>query len=364
MLADGSLVCHYSDETDGTHSQTLVEVRTTNGLQWGERRNTVAFSSPDLRPGMPNVRHPPGASYVMSYEICGFAYDNCTAYLRTSPDGWNWGDPNAVGLRPKTVDGRFFRHAPTLAWSSSPGQNGRFYMVGQMTYFGSGQVAPENGNLVLANAEGGSQFWYALPAPVPVPAPYDNFCPNYSSTLLPLDDGAAALEIASKWDGTACRPYFARGPLLGSGDATGVQDGSTYRLVSVQSGHCLDVSMGSLSAGANVQQWLCNDLAPQNWKLARALDGSFTLTSQQSGMCLTVAGGSTAAGANVEQQPCNGTAAQSWTLHNVGVGYYELVHTGSASCLDVAGGSTAPGGNVEQYTCNDLAPQIWHLEPH
>jgi len=33
------------------------------------------------------------------------------------------------------------------------------------------------------------------------------------------------------------------------------------------SGLCLDVSGGSTAPGANVQQWTCNQLAPQIWRL-------------------------------------------------------------------------------------------------
>lgn len=360
QLDDGSLVCHYSDETDPAHSQKLVAARTSDGLAWGMREDTVAMSTFDDRPGMANVRRPPGGAFVMSYEICG--PNACSAHLRMSADGWAWGDPTDAGLRPATVDGKHFRHAPTLAWNDTPGHNGRFYLVGQMVYDGSDQIAPENGGIVLANSEGGYQPWYVVPAPLPIANPYDNFCPNYSSTLLPLDGGAVALEVASQWDGSVCRSYYARGPLLGTGDATGVTAGGTYRLVNVQSGLCLDVAGGSMAAGGNVQQWTCNDLAPQNWVVTPAPDSTFALRNQNSGMCLAVAGGSTTAGANVEQDPCDGGAAQSWSLRNVGIGYYTLVHTGTGSCLDVAGGSTTPGGNVQQWTCNDLAPQNWHLE--
>jgi hypothetical protein len=154
-----------------------------------------------------------------------------------------------------------------------------------MAYDGLGQVAPENGNLVLANAERAYAYWYPLAAPVAVAAPDSNFCPNYSSTLLPLDDGRAALEIASRWDGNAYRSYFARGPLLGTSDATGVTDGAVYRLVNIESGMCLDVAGGSRAPGGSVPQWTCNDEAPQNWNLQRSADGSFTLTSANSGLC-------------------------------------------------------------------------------
>jgi hypothetical protein len=362
MLDDGTLVCHFSDETDPAHSQKLAAVRTSDGVNWGPQKDTVALPTAGYRPGMAVVRRGPSGVFFMSYEVCGVPGDNCTAHLRSSPDGWSWGDPTDIGLRPSTVDGKYFQHAPTLMWSGTPSQFGRFFLIGQVTLNADGSVAAENGNFVMANAEDGSLPWYGLPAPAPVsPAPYDNFCPNYSSPLVALDNGTVALELSSRWDGTVCRTYFARGPLLGTGDATGVQSGNTFRLLNVQSGQCLDVAGGATAAGSRIEQWTCNGLAPQNWIFWQAVDGTFSLKAQNSGLCLTLAGGAETGGTLVEQDPCDGSAAQSWTLRQVGSGYYELLHAGGV-CLDNAGGSTTPGTNIQVWTCNDLSPQIWYLE--
>jgi hypothetical protein len=51
---------------------------------------------------------------------------------------------------------------------------------------------------------------------VNVPAelnPDRDFCPNYSSPLLPSADGTRLLEIASDWDGDVCKPYYATGAI-------------------------------------------------------------------------------------------------------------------------------------------------------
>ena len=360
QLADGTLVCHYSDETDPAHSQKLVERRSSDGVGWSAPTATVAPATVGYRPGMANVRRLPDGSYVMSYEVCGVGGDNCTAHLRRSADGWNWGSATDLGLRPATVDGMHFAHAPTLAWADHPG-NGRLYLVGQMVYDGAGNVAPGNGQVVLANSEGGNVSWWELAAPVPVKAPYDNFCPNYSSPLLPLDGGAIGLEVATQWDGNVCRAYFARGRLLGSGGSDGVASGNKDRLVNVMSGLCLDVSGGAATAGTKIQQWTCNGLAPQNWTLAAASDGSFALRAENSGLCLAVAAGPSGAGAAIEQQPCDGSAPQRWSPRNVGAGYFTLAHDGL--CLDDSGGSTTAGTPMQLWSCNDLSPQIWHFEP-
>jgi hypothetical protein len=361
LLDDGTLVCHFSDETAPGHSQRLAEVRSSDGVTWGAPVATVALSDPAARPGMANVRRGPGGTFFMSYELCGESADNCAAHLRTSSDGWSWGDANDPGATPKTVDGREFRHAPTLAWTPTPGANGRFYLVGQMVYDSAGNVAPENGTVVFVNTEGGFANWYEIPAPVPVPSAYDNYCPNYSSSLLPLDDGSFALEVASKYDGTTCRPYFARGGLLGTGDATASIAGASVRLVNVESGLCLDVA-GTSPMGGAVQQWPCSGQPTQRWLVA-ATAGGVRFSAASSGSCLAIAGGATSAGAPVEQAPCDGSSAQAWNVDDVGVSYYVLEH-GAGMCLDDTGGSMDAGVSMQERTCNQLSPQIWHFDPN
>ncbi|MBX3226053.1 MAG: RICIN domain-containing protein [Labilithrix sp.] len=352
LLDDGTLACHWSDETDGAHSQKLVVARSSDGVTWRDRHDTVALAPFGHRPGMPNVRRAPGGPFVMSYEICALPNDSCTAFVRFSNDGWSWGNVNDRGLRVATIDGKHFRHAPTLSWSSAPGVNGRFIMVGQMVHDANGAVARENGTQLLVSSEGATHAWYMVAAPVPVPDAFDNFCPNYSSSILALENGTVALELASKWDGELCRTYFARGPLVDTSDGSEIEDGKTYRLVSAHSGMCLDVAGGSTAAGGDVIQWTCNGGPAQRWKVERTATGAITLRAEVSGMLLAVAGG------DVVQNP-NGTA---WKPRAMGTGYYTLAHEGATTCLDVAGGSTAAGGNVAEWTCNDLAPQLWKLE--
>ncbi|WP_435880606.1 RICIN domain-containing protein [Streptomyces flaveolus] len=365
VAADGALVCHYADETDPAHSQKLAATRSYDGVHWQDRRNTVASGWEADRPGMPVVRKLPDGTYFMSFEICnpGGQYQ-CVVHYRTSPDGWNWGDPASLGFRPETVDGKYFRAAPTIAWALAPGggPNGRILLIGQQLLNRDGTPAADSGRTILANTENGTGPWYEIEAPVRVTAPTATYCPNYSSPLLPSADGRTVLEIATDWDGDVCRPYVATGPLTGSGDAAGVVDGARYRLVNANSGHCLDVAGDSRAAGGNVQQWTCNGQGPQEWTLRARDAGYFTLTGRNSGHCLDVENGSTTPGTNVRQWYCNAQPAQDWRLENAGRGYYRLVVKSAGQCLDVAQGSRSAGANVQQWTCNGLQPQLWQLQ--
>ncbi|MFJ8085590.1 RICIN domain-containing protein [Streptomyces sp. NPDC096205] len=365
VAVDGALVCHYADETDPAHSQKLVAARSYDGVHWQGHHDTVASTWSEDRPGMPVVRRLPNGTYFMSYEICnpGGQYQ-CVVHYRTSADGWNWGSPASLGFRPETVDGKYFRAAPTIAWAPAPGggPNGRILLIGQRLLNRDGTPAADSGRTILANTENGSGPWYEIPSPVTVPEPGVNYCQNYSSPLLPSVDGTRVLQVATDFDGTVCRAWFGSGSLTGSGDAAGVVDGGLYRLVNAGSGHCLDVAADSRAPGGNVQQWTCNGLGPQEWTLRSHGGGHFTLTGRNSGLCLDVENGSPTPGANVRQWYCNGQAAQDWRPANVGRGYYRLVVRSSGQCLDVAAGSREPGANVQQWTCNGLQPQIWRLE--
>lgn len=364
---EGDLVCSYSDETQSAqHSQLLEERFSSDGLTWGQVWPTVAPTAQALRPGMATVVQRTDGSYLMTYEVCGTGdqYD-CAVHYRTSSDGANWGDITDIGPLVRTETGQYFTHAPTVAWLYNGTAAGRFVLVGQQFREADGSISTTSGRTVLVNTENGNGNWFPINAPVAVPSPPNDYCPNYSSALLPSTDGTRLLEIATDYNGSVCEPYYATGSSQGTQDATGLglTSGNTYRLINVVSGDCLDVSGDSRAPGGNIEQWTCNQLAPQNFRFTRAPTEDFTLTGQDSGLCVAVAGAGTQPGGNVDQETCDGTAAQRWQAVNEGDGYWTFRDTGSGLCLDVSGGSTSPGANVQQWTCNQLSPQIWKLEP-
>jgi hypothetical protein len=83
--------------------------------------------------------------------------------------------------------------------------------VGQVLHNADNSVAKQNGRVLFVNTLlDGSGPWHTIQAPVEVPNSYDNPCPNYSSALLPVQDGAALLELATDYYGLdKCGAYFA-----------------------------------------------------------------------------------------------------------------------------------------------------------
>lgn len=210
VTPDGRLVCLFSDETESpAHSQALVESVSSDGQNWSERANVVALDDSSARPGMPVVRNLPDGTYFMSYEICGGSF-GCTAHYRTSTDALSWGAVTDPGTAITTADGHRFAHAPTIAVRA----DGALLLVGQVLQDSTGATAPGNGATIMLNTNGGAGPWTTAPAPVSVPGAYDNYCPNYSSTLLPTSGDGSLLEIATDYaaDG-ACKAYYASAPM-------------------------------------------------------------------------------------------------------------------------------------------------------
>jgi endo-1,4-beta-xylanase len=134
--------------------------------------------------------------------------------------------------------------------------------------------------------------------------------------------------------------------------------GTYNRIVSRNSGKCVDVTGASTADGANVDQWTCNGGTNQQWQFVDVGGGYYKLVSAKSGKCLDVYNNSTADGANVDQWTCNGGANQKWQWVADG-SYYQLKAQVSGKCLDVNGVSTADGANIQQWTCGSGTNQQW-----
>ncbi|WP_033291144.1 sialidase family protein [Amycolatopsis jejuensis] len=210
--AGGTLWLHYADETQAPkYAQVLNRVASTDGIHWGTKQLTMAIPPDRVRPGMPIIRRLPDGRYWFGYEICNYGDRYCDPYYKISADGANWGSPTDPGTRVVTANGNYFQHAQTTTLFPG-GPNGvRLVMVGQIYTNAKGAVQPGNGETLLANDNLGAGNWYPLPAPIRIDGIFNNFCPNYSSTLLPVDDGRNVLEIATQWaDG--CQAFFGKGP--------------------------------------------------------------------------------------------------------------------------------------------------------
>lgn len=356
---DGALVMFWSDETDPCCSQKLAQIRTYNGQTWQDQSNTVASTVPSDRPGMATVSKLPNGHFFMSYELCGPAA--CTVFYRTSTDGWNFGDPTHTGTKIATASGQYLEHAPVNVWSPSViSSTGAIVLVGQVMYESNGSVSSYNGKVLFVNTNvDGAGNWYTINAPVQVPTAYDNYCPNYSSALLPATDGSSILELASDYNNGGCITYY------GSESWNNLPaDGSTHAFHNLQNtALCLDDTGWGTTNNTSAELWDCNGLAVQNWTVHAEGGGWYSIQNQYSGLCVDNTGGSTTPGNKVTLWGCVGNANQAWLFMDLGNGTYKLMNQASGSLmLDDTGGSTTHGTQLQIWTDNGLPPQQWQLD--
>lgn len=210
VAGDGALACVWSDESQPGRSQALMLTRTVDGVAWSAPRVAVTGPAASDRPGMATVRRTADGRYAMSFEHCSSDRLDCAARLLWSADGTDWGAPGSVGVRAQTADGRFFRHAPTLA----PQPDGTLLLIGQLLAAEdrAADLSP-SGRTVMA---GDGTQWRLAAAPIGLPSPpaTTNFCQNYSTPLLPSADGTQLLMMQTDFDADGtCRARFGRAAL-------------------------------------------------------------------------------------------------------------------------------------------------------
>ncbi|GAA2615909.1 hypothetical protein GCM10010411_58700 [Actinomadura fulvescens] len=379
--AQGYLNCFFSYDTryESGESTQVISVVTSKdaGRTWTERPDVVNLGA-DHRPGMPVVRKLKDDSYVMSYEVCGKNQGAaaCKVHFRKSTNGIDWGDPKSPGEVATTPDigggpTKVQYHAPTVAWGPSASAHGRVFMVGGLVKDQNGAILPESGKRIFVNTEKGAGNWYEIEAPVQVsftaaPGTEELVCNNYSSALLPSADGTGLLQIATKRIGDPntgrCTAVFGSASAQGTGGDDKITHNATYKVRSLPGDDkCVEVGLGSDVSVPNVQQWACNRLPRQDWKVEKVGE-YFEFHNVASGKCLEVAGGATQQGAVVQQGSCGNTNANLWKFVNVGHDYYTIKAKHSGLCLDLDRGLGDNGTKIQQWTCNGQAPQIWRTE--
>jgi hypothetical protein len=216
---DGALIMFFSDETDqARYSQIIKKVRTDDGVNWRDMGYVVASDIRADRPGMPVVRLLSDGQRMMIYELCGPAH--CIARYRLSTDGWNWGNPANVGAEIRLPNGAFPAHTPRFTVMP----DGAILLAAQLIETPQLTLDARDGRVLLVNRAGNPATpWRTIPAPVPVPGACSEtclkyqWCPNYSSALLPSEDGRQVLEFASSWTGSACMTTYAWAPVHSAG---------------------------------------------------------------------------------------------------------------------------------------------------
>ena len=169
----------------------------------------------------------------MTYEVCGLPDPfGCSVHMRTSTDGWSWGDASDIGTLLTTSSGQYFTHTPVLAvWApGSSSDNAVVVVTAQMFNVPGGALAANSGGVYLVatlpsnsapfvpNGSAWAQQGAAVDVPWPSWLPLNNYCPNYSPAVVVLahsgaDVGAtpvvSVFEVSTTYVGTTlCTAFF------------------------------------------------------------------------------------------------------------------------------------------------------------
>ena len=227
VTADGQLAAFYSDDMDPNHDQKMVQVRSADGVHWTDQRDAIKDDRFRVRPGMAGVRQLPDGSYVMVYEMCNYdPVQICTVFMRTSRDGWDWGDPRDPGTEIVSDTGGQPLGTPTISWTPGTDPNGRLILAYQMLGGDNGGLAPGNGRTLMVNDHPSdlAHGWREVPAPVQIEHNQGSDCRNFSPTTLPTSDGRSVIHLATdyeKYIGGPCEAYFGTGPIDGDAGQAG-----------------------------------------------------------------------------------------------------------------------------------------------
>ena len=177
----------------------------------------------------------------------------------------------------------------------------------------------------------------------------------------PSSDPSLALDVAngSLANGADVRGWSANGTLAQAWSFEW-EDG-WYRLVSANSGSCVDMRGGDVVPGTSAQQWSEADTGNQLFSVTRNADGTLALVNRATGLALGMSGSSL-----VGLAPDASSAAQRFSLSGATADLAEGVYSVSPACgaglsLDVADGSADDGANVRSWASNGSFAQRWYL---
>tara|TARA_R110002110_G_scaffold7200_3_gene36508 strand:+ start:1369 stop:5520 length:4152 start_codon:yes stop_codon:yes gene_type:complete len=118
------------------------------------------------------------------------------------------------------------------------------------------------------------------------------------------------------------------------------------------SGRCFDMT-GKKQKGVRQHQWDCNPGNKNQQFFAEYVGGEwFRIRSVISNRCVDVSGVSKNRGAAIHQWDCHNGANQKWRIVKRGGGWNSLVAQHSNKCLDLAEGKKNNGAQFHQWDCN------------
>lgn len=335
LVANGKLICYYSDQRDTNYGQKLVHQTSTDGVNWGPVVNDVTYSTYADRPGMATVAQLPDGNYVMTYEFGGAPEGSFSVYYKISANPEAFGSVTGIPL--KATDGTVPSSSPFITWLPTGGPDGTLVVS-----------ANSSADLFLNTQNGAANTWTEIPS---------NVAAGYSRGMVPLADGHSLLVLSGGPNGSSLNPVTYATIDLGGG----ISDGATYTLSNANSGLMLTMPGGTTTDGTQATQQNADSATDQKWRFAAQPDGYFKIYNVASGKVLGVQDQSTANGAPILQWDDNGTLDHEWAVAPNPAGGYTLTNHLSNAYLEIPNASNAAGTAADQWSATGCSCQRWNF---
>lgn len=146
-------------------------------------------------------------------------------------------------------------------------------------------------------------------------------------------------------------------------DEREVENGTYVIASSLNEKMMVDLSGGSLYAGANIQLYSSNNCSAQQFVICKTQGSEFyTITSKKSGMQVVYANSKLKNSTNVCQDTPDYLEGNKWSIQHVIGDYYRIYAADSNFCLDVSGAKTINRTNIQIYQSNGHKAQIFKLQ--
>ena len=228
--ADRELVCYFADERHGDdgYAQLVAHRRSLDGGRtWEEEVVDAAVPNGEDRPGMPVVTRLPDGRYVLAFEVVGPTHEGAI-FVKTSPDGLEWGDPEHLGSPVETAEGHQLTNGPYVTWMpTTPSRDaaegepvaatGALVASGKTLRDSDGEQAPGSGERFLATTDF-EDFadWTPVCAPLAFDDEFDSGhgTVGWTTPLLPSAEGERILELTSTHvENGRCEIRYAAAPV-------------------------------------------------------------------------------------------------------------------------------------------------------
>ena len=149
----------------------------------------------------------------------------------------------------------------------------------------------------------------------------------------------------------------------GVSSSGGISSGSTYKIISRNSGKAMDAAGQGTGNGTQIIQWPYWGGAGQRWTLYADGNGAWYIQGVQSGKFLDISGWGTSNDTKVQLWDGTGGTNQRFVFGATDSGYYAIAPSyATGSCVDVYGVSTADGAVVHLWQYLSGGNQQWSFQ--